>query len=163
MNSGWTFSSQQRRGLIVLAGLIILLAVGRFAWKKWSQPQAIDASAPLPFVVEKDSSFIEKKRSEPSTNTHAFRRKKQLPKPGTIDLNTTTPEALEQLPGIGPTFSQRIIRYRDAIGGFDSVAQLKKVYGLPPETYQEIQAVFFLSEKEKKVLYPEKVLETVLI
>lgn len=55
-----------------------------------------------------------------------------------LDLNTATAESLRQLPGIGPVLSERIVKYRDAIGGFASAEQLAQVYQLPPETYLAI-------------------------
>lgn len=56
-----------------------------------------------------------------------------------IELNTAKPELLETLPGIGEKLSLRIIRYRDLLGGFYSVEQLKEVYGLSLSVYQMIE------------------------
>jgi len=52
-----------------------------------------------------------------------------------VDLNKCDSAALEALPGIGPVLSARIIRYRNLLGGYAVVNQLKEVYGLPEETY----------------------------
>lgn len=41
--------------------------------------------------------------------------------------------------GIGPAFAKRIVKYRDALGGFYSIDQLTEVYGLPPETFEIIK------------------------
>lgn len=149
MDSGWTFSSRQRRGILLLAALLVAVVVGRVIWKKLSEPEAIDFDTPKPYVAETDSSFFDKsakkKRIFPKQSPG-----KQMPGPGSIDLNKTEASNLEKIPGIGPTFSKRIVRYRDAIGGFDSVAQLQKVYGLPPETYEKIKSVFILSPKSQE-------------
>ncbi len=51
-----------------------------------------------------------------------------------IEINTATPEELQQIRGIGPILSKRIIKYRDILGGFHSFEQLKEVYGLKVET-----------------------------
>lgn len=45
---------------------------------------------------------------------------------------------MESLKGIGQTLATRIIKYRNALGGFKSISQLKEVYGLPDSTYQKI-------------------------
>lgn len=156
MNSGWTFSSRQRRGILLLAALLVFVVVGRVMWKKWSEPDAIEFDTPKPYVAQEDTSSFEK-RSKKATNYPDRAPKKQMPSAESIDLNMAEPAELEKLPGIGPTFSQRIVRYRDAIGGFDSVAQLKRVYGLPPETYEAIKAVFYLSLKPEKASKEEKV------
>lgn len=61
-------------------------------------------------------------------------------KPKPIDINRADSAQLLPLPGIGPVFSGRIIRYRELLGGFASVHQLSEVYGLRPETVVQIEA-----------------------
>lgn len=48
-----------------------------------------------------------------------------------IDLNTSDSSALVSVPGIGPVFASRIIRYREQLGGYTDVSQLSEVNGLP--------------------------------
>ena len=62
-------------------------------------------------------------------------RKRQI-----LNLNICDSASLETLPGIGPVLSSRIIKYRNLIGGYVSVDQLKEVYGLPEETFEMISA-----------------------
>ncbi|MRT18015.1 helix-hairpin-helix domain-containing protein [Vitellibacter sp. q18] len=50
-----------------------------------------------------------------------------------IDLNTATVEQLQQVSGIGEALSNRIISYREKLGGFSDNLQLYEVYGLSPE------------------------------
>ena len=47
-----------------------------------------------------------------------------------IHLSTATVEQLDGVDGIGPTLAQRIIEYRDAHGGFRSLAELAQVDGI---------------------------------
>lgn len=51
-----------------------------------------------------------------------------------IELNTADTSDLKRLWGIGDVLSQRIIRFRDKLGGFYSTMQLAEVYGLSEET-----------------------------
>lgn len=60
-----------------------------------------------------------------------------------VGLNSCDSVMLEKLPGIGPVLSARIIKYRNLLGGFVSVEQLREVYGLPPETYERIRTMVF--------------------
>lgn len=47
-----------------------------------------------------------------------------------IDLNTATKEQLQQVSGIGEAYSDRIVKYRNKLGGFTDDVQLYNVYGL---------------------------------
>jgi len=49
---------------------------------------------------------------------------------GRIELNVADAQAFQKLAGVGPVLSQRIVRFRDALGGFSSVEDLYDVYGL---------------------------------
>lgn len=60
-----------------------------------------------------------------------------------IDLNRCDSASLEALPGIGPVLSARIIRYRNLLGGYARVSQLREVYGLPEETFLMIEKRLF--------------------
>jgi len=50
-----------------------------------------------------------------------------------LSINSATPEELQKIYGIGEKLSQRIVKYRDKLGGFTVKEQLNEVYGLSPE------------------------------
>ena len=58
---------------------------------------------------------------------------------GPIDLNRADSVQLLPLPGIGPVFARRIIKYRNLLGGYASIDQLKEVYGMKEETLDLIR------------------------
>ena len=60
------------------------------------------------------------------------REKRRLDYP-VLDLNTASAEELERLPGIGPKTAERIIKYREKLGYFVSLDQLREVWGLRAE------------------------------
>jgi competence ComEA-like helix-hairpin-helix protein len=53
-----------------------------------------------------------------------------------MDINTATVEDLKEISGIGETLSNRIIKFRDRLGGFLVNEQLYDVYGLEPEVVE---------------------------
>lgn len=64
--------------------------------------------------------------------------KYKKPEPRVVDINTADTSALIALPGIGAKLAQRIINFRDKLGGFHSVEQVKETYGLSDSTFQLI-------------------------
>ncbi|HCT23638.1 MAG TPA: hypothetical protein DIW54_10015, partial [Chitinophagaceae bacterium] len=61
-----------------------------------------------------------------------------------IDINAADAGTLEQLPGIGKVLSERIVRYREALGGFYSVQQLKEVSGINEQLFEQIRPQLML-------------------
>lgn len=57
---------------------------------------------------------------------------------GTLDLNRADGDDLEQLPGVGPVLSQRILEWREANGPFTEVGQLRDVAGIGEKTFQSL-------------------------
>jgi competence ComEA-like helix-hairpin-helix protein len=55
-----------------------------------------------------------------------------------IDINRADSVQLEALPGIGEKLSARIIKYRNRLGFFHSIDQLKEVYGLKSEYLEKM-------------------------
>lgn len=58
---------------------------------------------------------------------------------GCVDINSASLEELERLPGIGPTYAQRIIEYRTTYGPFQDVEELTQVKGIGPVTLEKIR------------------------
>ncbi|MCU0393051.1 MAG: helix-hairpin-helix domain-containing protein [Thermoflexibacter sp.] len=55
-----------------------------------------------------------------------------------FDINTADTAQLKKIKGIGAVLSERIVKFRDNLGGFYTIEQLKEVYGLKEEVYQEV-------------------------
>lgn len=56
-----------------------------------------------------------------------------------IEVNSATAEDYEKLYGIGKVFAARIVTFRDKLGGFYSVNQLKDVFGIEDSTFQKFK------------------------
>lgn len=58
------------------------------------------------------------------------------------DLNSASAQDLKSVNGIGEVLSERIVKYRQSIGGFLDHSQLQDVYGLSPEVIENILLKF---------------------
>ena len=56
-----------------------------------------------------------------------------------LDLNLASEKDLKSLKGIGPSFSRRILKYKELLGGFCSKSQLKEVYGVDDTLFNKIK------------------------
>jgi competence ComEA-like helix-hairpin-helix protein len=61
-------------------------------------------------------------------------------KPAIIDINTADTTAFIALRGIGGKLANRIVHFREKLGGFYAVGQVGETYGLPDSTFQQIRA-----------------------
>jgi len=61
------------------------------------------------------------------------------PSSNLISINRSSASDLEQLPGVGPKLAARIVDWREANGGFNSVDQLRKVGGIGDKLFAGIK------------------------
>jgi len=88
---------------------------------------------------------------ENSSNAH----KKVIPaekptKPITIDINNASANEWQKLKGIGPYYSEKIVDYRNKLGGFHQVEQLGEIYHFPDSVIQKIKPFLIVSNQIKK-------------
>jgi competence protein ComEA len=62
-----------------------------------------------------------------------------------IDINSADTAAFTSLPGIGSKLSQRIINFREKLGGFYAVEQIGETFGLPDSTFQKVKPQLAIS------------------
>lgn len=89
-----------------------------------------DAASLKPYVR------IEKARDSPPPPQHY--PVKQYTRQS-IDINTADSLAWLSLPGIGPSFTKRILKFRDKLGGFYSIEQVAETFGLPDSVFKLIR------------------------
>lgn len=70
-----------------------------------------------------------------------------------IDLNKADSLELLSLKGIGPFFASRIIKFRNALGGFYATDQLHEVWGLEDSLVENIKPRVQLSSDSLKKIY----------
>src|SRR5688572_1532965 len=80
-----------------------------------------------PFISLPQGKAAGEKAGKTFESKNASAVKKVLEK---FDLNNADTSQLKKIYGIGDKLSLRILKYRDVLGGFVSMGQLKEVYGL---------------------------------
>lgn len=68
----------------------------------------------------------------------------------TVEINTADTAGFISLYGIGSKLAQRIVTFREKLGGFYSVDQVKETYGLPDSTFIKIKPKLILTNTSIK-------------
>ncbi len=68
-----------------------------------------------------------------------------------IDINEATMEDWSTLNGIGAGRSKMIIAYREKLGGFYTIDQVRETFGLPDSTFQQIKPFLRIDASNEKI------------
>jgi competence protein ComEA len=152
----------------------LLLKLGMFAatmgvvfWIGWTLPTSSDRDHDLAAKssegsqAERDSgsgsvtavspSPVALLSNQPSTAA-APKRSHQ----GSLDVNRATEQDFDALPGIGPRLAERIMEYRQSVGAFHSLDELRAVKGIGKKKFDRIRSLVTVTPdagslgKEKK-------------
>lgn len=63
-----------------------------------------------------------------------------------IDINAADETQWQTLPGIGVSYASRIIKFRNALGGFVDVRQVSETYAMPDSVFRKIEPYLQLSQ-----------------
>lgn len=75
---------------------------------------------------------------EENEKASTYPRQEKLKDSEFITLNVTDTAQWKKVPNIGSSYAARIIKYREKLGGFTSISQLKEVYGIDEELFDKI-------------------------
>jgi len=94
---------------------------------------------------------------EPFIHIEAEKKLKELPSVKEknpikrVDINVADTSHLMQINGIGSKLSNRIVKFRNKLGGFHDPKQLFEVYGLDSGVIQQIALKFYIEQKHEKL------------
>lgn len=142
------FSHKESRGFLLLVPFLLILGISPYALShlKNKKGDALYASylhrldslqkagvvlvsPPLPSFNPSDTLSAPRKRNVPSGIQK-------------ISFSEADSVTLQIVPGIGPALARRIIKYREAMGGFHQKSQLEEIFGLKAETIEGIWEYF---------------------
>lgn len=102
-----------------------------------------DADRLIPYIRIASSNTKQKeddkKYEQPAPTTASHQYKK-------ININTATAENWKAFPGIGDVIANRIVKFRTSIGGFKTIEQVGKTYGLNDSVFQQIKPYLYLKD-----------------
>jgi competence protein ComEA len=67
-----------------------------------------------------------------------------------LDLNRATAKELESLPGIGAVLAERVIAYRNSVGRFRAVEDLREVTGIGSKKFDRLKPLVTVAAVETK-------------
>ena len=109
---------------------------------------ASDAQRLIPYVSIKNSKkeYTSFEKKEYPKTTSSYTAKAIQP----VDVNLADTADYISLPGIGSKLSQRIIAFRNKLGGFYSIDQVGETYLLPDSTFQKIKPRLIIGSSHVK-------------
>lgn len=139
--------NESRRQSIVLTGIGLIIIGGIILGFALSQPK-IAVSSLNENVISETSQIAE--ISESITQSNSYNNEEYSQSASTVaietdasviyplNLNTCTADELMTISGIGEVKASAIIEYREYLGGYTSVEQIKNIKGIGDKVYEKI-------------------------
>lgn len=86
-----------------------------------------EADRLIPYIVINNSKLVDKASTTKETVESIY-----------FDVNTCTVEQLKKIPSIGNSLPYKIISFREKLGGFVNMAQVKETYGMTDSVFKHI-------------------------
>ncbi len=108
---------------IVLFSLIAIIALGVGIY--------LETGVSMPFEITAMPEMTERPEGEEFAIAYDSE--------GRLDINMATVEELDTIKGIGMSTAEKIVKYREENGPFDSVEELANISGIGTETINEMR------------------------
>jgi len=144
-------TQMEERGLLKGSALLLALALGRFLLTGQQDPVVAPGEEEdgLPVLLEAARESREREA----------RRRQPLGPGEKLDPNRSPEEELDRLPGVGPAVAEAIIRSRVEQGGFRGPEALLEVPGIGPVTLERIRPHLDFSRGLPPDLQPDEPLQ----
>lgn len=152
------------RSLLVKFGMLAL-TIGVVCWIWWQVPdpslkhaapgddsKAVSALAPVTVESEPGlpSRSDQETVAEPSGTSHTANDVGMAAPRTVVDLNRATAKELESLPGIGAVLAERVIAYRQSVGRFHTVEDLREVAGIGSKKFDRLKPLVTVAAADQK-------------
>lgn len=148
------FSRYERNGIILLSLVIILSIVcKKYIVRYFVKNESITqndkqkiltlqqhiSNAKNTYALNEEMPLDDNRSSKVKYDDRKLFEKKKNYYDFTIEVNTASSEDYEKLYGIGKVYAERIITFRNKLGGFYSINQIKDVFGIEDSVFQKFK------------------------
>lgn len=145
----WGLKPEEADKLIPYVQIPANIAVGKKREYPWqSNNHALKKSDTLPNQILAETNLSPSVVLNPSGSATSYPRKTWKIQP--IEINAAGPEQWMAFPGIGEVLAARIVKFRDKIGGFKSIEQVGKTYGIKDSLFQLMKPLLILEPAPAK-------------
>lgn len=153
------FDKRDKIAIIILLALIVVAGgLYLFTYRdKTANPPMENTESEKEFrkflseLKDKENSSPQYKKPAGENRYIHYPHQQKLKAGQSIELNTADTTVLKMIPGIGTSFANRIVKYRNLLGGYHSKNQLHEVYGLDNELFNRISPYITVVPKTRKL------------
>ncbi|HEU5091471.1 MAG TPA: helix-hairpin-helix domain-containing protein [Nitrospira sp.] len=144
------------KSLLLKLGMLSL-TIGVVFWARWAlQPPVQEVPAIEKQVVASQTTELEERESRSAgsssrnvqgPNMREVTRTRPLKTAihSRLDLNRASAGELESLPGIGTVMAQRVIAFRESVGRFQKIEDLRGVKGIGAKKFERLKSFVMVS------------------
>jgi competence protein ComEA len=139
------------KSLLVKLGMLAM-TIGVVFWVRWApQPPVQDESSVPERHVVASQVMHRAERAAGSTSRNSTSaavmqtEPAQTPIRSRLDLNRASAGELEALPGIGTVLAQRVIAFRESVGRFQKIENLRAVKGIGAKKFERLKSFVMVS------------------
>ncbi|MDD4636266.1 MAG: helix-hairpin-helix domain-containing protein [Bacteroidales bacterium] len=161
-NSLFGFSRGERAAILLLLILIAIIILVRYAAPGRKEVLSNESKV-LADSVKRDTVSLPRHYTYTKTRSYKSSQKEYIPiqrekkskhdsswveypgkysKGTVLNINLSDTLQLMRVPGIGSAFANRIVKYRELLGGYHDVQQLRELYGMTEERYASLVSWF---------------------
>lgn len=121
--------------LLIFAAIILLFAIDYNSVDVDNSSGTVS----LQYLTSSKQSTVTSSKTDTSDSTATSAPVTSKPQSSLININTATKDELDILPGIGPAKADAIVTYRETMGGFSSIEDIKNVKGIGEKTFENLK------------------------
>ena len=140
--------------IVISGGIYILVSIQKETDKTICPESEKEFHAFIEKLKDRDSTNSyqqENHTQKDSTHYTKYTHQEKLKAGETIEINSSDTTDLKKITGIGSAFSNRIVKYRNLLGGYNSLNQLKEVWGMDDDLFNKIIPYLKITPNAKKI------------